>query len=62
MQNSTISGFPDPRHPAGSQGVKFRKPFMRPFAPVFGWRSLARIYTFWAMQEPIQKRPSEIET
>jgi hypothetical protein len=35
MRNGPISGFPDPRHPDGSQGVKFREPFMRTFAPCF---------------------------
>jgi hypothetical protein len=35
MQNRTISGFPDSRHPAGSQGVEFQEPFMRTFAPCF---------------------------
>jgi hypothetical protein len=35
MQSSIISGFTDRRHPAGSQGVEFRDPFMRTFAPCF---------------------------
>jgi hypothetical protein len=35
MQNCTISGFPDPRHPARSEGVEFRDPFMWPFATCF---------------------------
>jgi len=35
MQNSTISGFPDPRHPAGSQGGEISKAFYATFRPCF---------------------------
>jgi hypothetical protein len=45
VQNCTISGFPNPRHPAGSEGVKFREPFMRTFAPCFASTSKGpRVY------------------
>jgi hypothetical protein len=45
MQNGTISGFPYPRRPGGSEGVEFREPFMRPFAPCFAQPpECARLY------------------
>ena len=40
--NHIISGFSDPRHPAGPEGVESRRSLLRPFAPCFGSPLLVR--------------------
>jgi hypothetical protein len=42
MQIASLLGFPDPRHPAGPEGMESRRSFMRPFAPCFASPLLVR--------------------
>jgi hypothetical protein len=60
MQNSTITGFLPPTRLV-RKGSNFESLLCGLSPPVFGWRLLACSYAFCAMQEPTEKRSSEIE-
>jgi hypothetical protein len=46
MQNRIISGFPNPAAPLVRKASNFESLLCGLSPPVFGWRSLACIYTF----------------